>query len=205
MAGGICASRVFNGLVFMSYAAALSVLQREWGCRPRRRASSPADSRSAMPSPWWSAPALPDRISPKRLYLWSLFAAGVFSLIFAVFARGFASALILHTIVGISLGGTYTTGVMIIADQYAARHRGMAVGFFIASTSCGYAFSLAHQRGGHSRRRLQALVSSDLPRAHAGMVSGLGHPPAHRRAGAPAAARSSASRGRSWATGPPCS
>ena len=28
---GICASRVFNGLVFMSYAAALSVLQREWG------------------------------------------------------------------------------------------------------------------------------------------------------------------------------
>jgi len=28
---GICASRVFNGLVFMSYAAAIPVLQREWG------------------------------------------------------------------------------------------------------------------------------------------------------------------------------
>jgi MFS family permease len=77
------------------------------------------------------------------LYLGSLFAVGVFSLSFAVFARGFTSALILHTVVGISLGGTYTTGVMIIAEQYLARHRGMAVGFFIASTSCGYALSLA--------------------------------------------------------------
>jgi hypothetical protein len=27
---GVCLSRVFNGLVFMSYAAALPVLQREW-------------------------------------------------------------------------------------------------------------------------------------------------------------------------------
>lgn len=44
---------------------------------------------------------------------------------------------------GVSLGGTYTTGVMIIADQYVPTSRGMAVGFFIASTSCGYALSLA--------------------------------------------------------------
>jgi MFS family permease len=32
---------------------------------------------------------------------------------------------------------------MIIADQYAVQRRGMAVGYFIASTSCGYACSLA--------------------------------------------------------------
>jgi MFS family permease len=140
---GICASRVFNGLVFMSYAAALSVLQREWGMSAAQAGVIASGFQIGYAVSLVVCSSVADRISPKRLYLWSLFAAGVFSLIFAVFARGFTSALILHTIVGISLGGTYTTGVMIIADQYVARRRGMAVGFFIASTSCGYAFSLA--------------------------------------------------------------
>jgi MFS family permease len=140
---GICASRVFNGLVFMSYAAALSVLQREWGMSAAQAGLIASGFQIGYAVSLVVFSSVADRISPKRLYLWSLFAAGVFSLIFAVFARGFTSALILHTIVGISLGGTYTTGVMIIADQYVARHRGMAVGFFIASTSCGYAFYLA--------------------------------------------------------------
>jgi MFS family permease len=140
---GICASRVFNGLVFMSYAAALSVLQREWGMSAAQAGLIASGFQIGYAVSLVVCSSVADRISPKRLYLWSLFAAGVFSLVFAVFARGFTSALILHTIVGISLGGTYTTGVMIIADQYVARHRGMAVGFFIASTSCGYAFSLA--------------------------------------------------------------
>lgn len=140
---GICASRVFNGLVFMSYAAALSVLQREWGMSAAQAGLIASGFQIGYAVSLVVCSSVADRISPKRLYLWSLFAAGVFSLIFAVFARGFTSALILHTIVGISLGGTYTTGVMIIADQYVARHRGMAVGFFIASTSCGYAISLA--------------------------------------------------------------
>lgn len=140
---GICASRVFNGLVFMSYAAALSVLQREWGMSAAQAGLIASGFQIGYAVSLVVCSSVADRISPKRLHLWSLFAAGVFSLIFAVFARGFTSALILHTIVGISLGGTYTTGVMIIADQYVARHRGMAVGFFIASTSCGYAFSLA--------------------------------------------------------------
>ena len=140
---GICASRVFNGLVFMSYAAALSVLQREWGMSAAQAGLIASGFQTGYAVSLVVCSSVADRISPKRLYLWSLFAAGVFSLIFAVFARGFTSALILYTIVGISLGGTYTTGVMIIADQYVARHRGMAVGFFIASTSCGYAFSLA--------------------------------------------------------------
>jgi MFS family permease len=140
---GICASRVCNGLVFMSYAAALPVLQREWGMSAAQAGLIASGFQIGYAVSLVVCSNVADRISPKRLHLWSLFAAGVFSLIFAVFARGFTSALILHTVVGISLGGTYTTGVMIIADQYIARRRGMAVGFFIASTSCGYAISLA--------------------------------------------------------------
>ena len=86
--------------------------------------------------------ALADRISPRVLYLWSFSVAALFSLGFAFIARGYLSALLLYTTVGISLGGTYTTGLMILAHQYPVERRGMAMGFFIASTSLGYALSL---------------------------------------------------------------
>ena len=140
---GICASRLFNGLIFMTYAGALFVLRREWGMSAAQAGAVASAFQIGYALSLVIFSNIADRVSPKKLYLWSMFAAGVSSLGFAFFARDFTSALVLHTVVGISLGGTYTTGVMIIADQYAVRSRGMAVGYFIASTSCGYACSLA--------------------------------------------------------------
>ena len=139
---GVCASRVFNGLAFMSYAAALPVLQREWHLSGAQAGAIAGGFQIGYAVSLVVFSSIADHISPKRVYLGSMFAAGVSALGFAIFARDFTSALILHTLVGVSLGGTYTTGVMILADQYDARSRGMAVGVFIASTSCGYALSL---------------------------------------------------------------
>lgn len=126
----------------MSYAAALPVLQRDWNLSGAQAGAIAGGFQIGYALSLVVFSAIADRISPKRLYLGSMFAAGMSALGFAVFARDFASAVILHTLVGVSLGGTYTTGVMILADQYEARSRGMAVGVFIASTSCGYALSL---------------------------------------------------------------
>jgi MFS family permease len=140
---GICASRVFNGLVFMTYAAAIAVLQREWGISAAQAGAIASAFQIGYAISLVLCSSMADRVSPRSVYLWSLFAAGVSALGFALFARDFTSALLLYTLVGISLGGTYTTGVMIIADQYASQSRGMAVGYFIASTSFGYACSLA--------------------------------------------------------------
>jgi MFS family permease len=133
---------VFNGLVFMSYAAALPVLQREWSMSGAQAGAVAGGFQIGYALSLVFFSSLADRVSPTRIYLWSLFAAGLSALGFAIFARDFTSALILHTTVGVALGGTYTTGVMILADQYDVRSRGMAVGVFIASTSCGYALSL---------------------------------------------------------------
>ena len=140
---GICATRVFNGLVFMTYAGALSVLRQEWAMSAAQAGAIASGFQVGYALSLVVFSSVADRISPKKIYLWSMFAAGISSLGFALLARDFTSALVLHTVVGISLGGTYTTGVMIIADQYAVQSRGMAVGYFIASTSCGYACSLA--------------------------------------------------------------
>ncbi len=139
---GICASRVFNGLVFMSYAAAIPLLQREWGISGAQAGAISSGFQLGYAFSLVGCSNLADRVSPKKVYLWSLFLAGVWALAFAFLARDFFSALLLYTVVGLALGGTYTTGVMIIADQYTPGSRGMAVGCFIASTSCGYACSL---------------------------------------------------------------
>jgi MFS family permease len=140
---GICASRVFNGLIFMTYAGALSVLRQEWAMSAAQAGAIVTGFQIGYAISLVVFSSIADRVNPKKIYLSSMFAAGICSLGFALLARDFTSALVLHTVVGISLGGTYTTGVMIIADQYAVQSRGMAVGYFIASTSCGYACSLA--------------------------------------------------------------
>lgn len=139
---GICTARVFNGLVFMTYAAALPVLQKEWKMTATQAGSIAGGFQLGYAVSLIIFSSLADRISARTVYLYSLFFSGVASLAFAFLAGDFLSALILHTILGLSLGGTYTTGIMIIAAQYQTDKRGLAVGAFIASTSCGYALSL---------------------------------------------------------------
>jgi MFS family permease len=127
----------------MTYAAVLPVLQQEWGMSAVQAGSIASGFQLGYAVSLVVLSSVADRISARTVHLGSLFASGISSIAFALLARDFLSGLILYTLVGVSLGGTYTTGVMIIADQYAPTSRGMAVGFFIASSSCGYALSLA--------------------------------------------------------------
>jgi len=126
----------------MTYAAALPILQREWAISATAAGLISGGFHFGYSISLVICSALADRIGPKPIYLGSMVTGALFSLGFAAFATDYTSALILYTLVGISLGGTYTTGVMILADQYPTRRRGMAIGFFIASTSLGYASSL---------------------------------------------------------------
>jgi MFS family permease len=129
-------------MAFMTYAAAMPVLKDEWGMTGAQAGTVASGFQIGYAVSLVVCSGLSDRISPKAIYLWSMFAAGLSALAFALLACDFASAVILNTAVGVSLGGTYTTGLMILAGRYPSRTRGMAVGYFIASTSCGYACSL---------------------------------------------------------------
>jgi MFS family permease len=139
---GICSSRVFTYLVFSTYAAALPVLQREWGMSAAAAGSIVSGFQISYAVSLVIFSELADRIGAKRVFLWSNFSAATVSLLFAIFARGYYSGLILYALIGFSLGGAYTSGLMMIADRYPTRGRGKAVGFFIASTSLSYALSL---------------------------------------------------------------
>jgi MFS family permease len=139
---GICCSRVFTHLVFMTYAAALPVLQREWGMSAAAAGSISSGFHIGYAVSLVIFSELADRIGAKRVFLWSIICSAAVSLLFAASARGYYSGFILYTLIGISSGGMYTPGLMMIADRYPARGRGKAVGFFIASTSLSYAISL---------------------------------------------------------------
>jgi MFS family permease len=139
---GICSSRVLTYLVFMAYAAALPVLQQEWDMSATAAGAISGGFQFGYAVSLFFFSILADRIGSKRVFLLSNFCTVVASLLFAFLARDFYSGFILFTLVGTSLGGSYTPGLMMIADRYAPRHRGRAVGFFIASTSLGYALSL---------------------------------------------------------------
>jgi len=139
---GICSSRVFTYLVFMTYAAAMPVMQKEWGMSAATAGSISSGIHIGYAFSLLIFSTLADRVGAKRIFLLSNFLTVVVSLLFAALARGYYSGLILYTLIGVSIGGVYTPGIMMIAERYPSKGRGMAVGVFIASTSLSYALSL---------------------------------------------------------------
>lgn len=151
---GLCLSRTGGTLVFLSYAAAIPVLQKEWSMSAAAAGSISSGFHLCYGLSLVVLSSLADRTGPKRVYLGSLGMGAALSLAFAFWAGDYLSGLILYSLVGLALGGTYTTGLMLLADHYPAHRRGRAIGFFIASSSLGYALSLiisglALPRGGY--------------------------------------------------------
>jgi hypothetical protein len=81
---GLCASRVFNGLVFMTYTGALFELRREWGMSAAQAGAVASGFQIGYAVSLVIFSSLADRITPQRVYLDSMFAAGVSSLGFAL-------------------------------------------------------------------------------------------------------------------------
>ena len=139
---GICLTRAGTGLVLITYAAALPVLQREWHMSATTGGSISSANLIAYAVSLVVFSSLADLWGAKKVFLGSMTAGALSALAFALFARDYYSGLILYALVGLSLGGSYTTGLMLLSDRYATAQRGMAMGSYIASTSAGYAMSL---------------------------------------------------------------
>jgi MFS family permease len=138
----LCASRAFDMLVFQTYAAALPVVWTAWGMSAVQAGSISTGFQAGYAVSLLGFSALADRIGARRVFLWSGVLSAVVALGFALFARSYASGLLLYTLVGLSQGGTYTTAIMLIADRYPPARRGGAVGWLLAFSSLGYAMSL---------------------------------------------------------------
>jgi len=86
---GFCAARVCNGLVFMTYAAALPLLKREWGMSAIQAGAVASGFQLGYAISQVVFSSVADRISACTVYLKSLFVAGICSMSFALLAKDF--------------------------------------------------------------------------------------------------------------------
>ena len=136
------ASRALIAFNFIVYPACLAVLQREWQMSATAAGSVASAfhvgyGASLLVSSW-----LADRLGARNVFRVSAVASAIAIVLFALFARSYASALPLYALVAVAQGGTYTTAIMLVADRYEPRRRGTALGWFLGSTSLGYASAL---------------------------------------------------------------
>ena len=139
----ICVGRIFAYANFMVYAACLPILREKWTMSATQAGSVASGyllgyTVSLVASSW-----LAERFGPRRVFMLSAAASALTAMTFGFFARDYASGLTLYTLAALTQGGNYTPAVMIMAERYRPENRGSAVGWLIASTSMGYAFSLA--------------------------------------------------------------
>jgi MFS family permease len=139
---GLCLARVGFAMMFTAYSGVLTLLKADWGMS--------AGEAGLIQSAWhlgylvslFAAGFLSDRYGAKRTYLAGNALAAASAMLFALFTDGFASALLLHGLLGLCSGSSYTPGLTLIAERFSPHARGRAMGFYLAAASLGYALAL---------------------------------------------------------------
>jgi len=139
---GLCTARVGASMMFMAYPAVLPIVQREWNLSATAAGSISSAFQLGTAVSLTVLSALADRVGARSVFLWSGFVSAAVSLLLPVLAQGYLSALVLFATLAVSLAGTYTPGLMLIAARFPAERRGLAIGWFLASSSVGYALAL---------------------------------------------------------------
>lgn len=138
----ICLSRVGAYMVYIAYAATLPVLQREWQMSATAAGGIASSFQVAYAISLMGCSELADRVGARRVFLIGTLASAVAAAVFALFARDYWSGLILYTVLALALGGTYTTGILLVAENVPVARRGRAMGYFLGGHSLGLAVAL---------------------------------------------------------------
>jgi MFS family permease len=127
---------------FMVYAACIPILINEWDMSATQAGSISSAFMFGYAASLFVSAWLADHFGAKRLFLFSALLSSFSALLFGFFANSYLSGLVLYCLAATTQGGLYTPAIMLFSDRYDASRRGAAVGYLIASTSVGYAFSL---------------------------------------------------------------
>lgn len=139
---GICLARLGASTPYLAYAGVLPLLQVEW----RMSATAAGSIASAFQLGYAVSlvvlSALADRVGARGVFLWSAGATAVATALIPLLAAGYPTGLVLFTLLALVNGGTYTPGLMLLAERFPPERRGHAIGWFLAFASLGYAVSL---------------------------------------------------------------
>ena len=126
----------------MVYAACLPILLNKWDMSATQAGSISSAFMFGYAASLFVSAWLSDHFGAKRLFLLSAALSAISALVFGFFAHSYLSGLILYAIAATTKGGLYTPAIMLFSERYDTSRRGAAIGYLIASTSVGYAFSL---------------------------------------------------------------
>ncbi|MGE4278637.1 MAG: nitrate/nitrite transporter [Magnetospirillum sp.] len=85
--------------------------------------------------------ALTDRVDARRVYVAGAVVAALASVLFALFAQGFWTALAFRALAGIGLAGTYMPGLKALVDRADGPHQPKWMSWYTASFSLGTGLS----------------------------------------------------------------
>lgn len=139
---GICAARLGSSVPYLAYAGVLPLLQAEWAMSATAAGSIASTFQLGYAVSLVILSALADRVGARRVFLWSTAATAVTTALIPLLASSYPSGLALFALLALVNGGTYTPGLMLLADRFPPARRGYAIGWFLASASFGYAVSL---------------------------------------------------------------
>jgi MFS family permease len=126
----------------MAYPAVLSVVQKEWELSATAAGSISSAYQIGTAVALVVVSALADYMNPRVVFAASAGLTAAVSLLIPVLARGHLSALLLFGAVAVAVSGTYTPGIMLLAERFEPARRGRAVGWFLAASSLGYVIAL---------------------------------------------------------------
>ena len=126
----------------MVYAACLPVLLNEWDMSATQAGSISSAFMFGYAASLFVFAWLSDHFGAKRLFLLSAVLSVISALGFGFFAHSYLSGLVWYGLAATTQGGLYTPAIMLFSERYDRSRRGTAIGYLIASTSVGYAFSL---------------------------------------------------------------
>jgi MFS family permease len=138
----VCLSELGTMLVFSSFSALLPILSVEWGLTNTEAGLILAFYQVGYIGVVAILATLTDYMPPRRIYLASAAWTFLASAAFAWWAQGFLSALLLRTLVGLGLAGTYMPGMRMVAERFARGGRGFAMGCYIGTFTLGTSISL---------------------------------------------------------------
>lgn len=129
-------------LTFGNYSAALPVLRQQWGLSAAQAGAIFAGQQIGYTVAVLVLSTLTDVAGVRVIYLLSAIWNAIFGVLFAAFADGFGSALLLRTLGGMGLAGTYVPGMRLVVETFPSQRRGAAMGVYIACFSLGISLSL---------------------------------------------------------------
>ncbi len=137
-----CSARLAFATMFTAYSAVLPLLKHEWLMTAWQAGLIQSAYHAGFLISLFCVGFLGDRHGARRIYLLSSVAAVLSTLLFAFFANGFWSSILLYGLTGLCAGGSYTPGLALIAQQQKGQRQGRAMGFYLAAASLGYALGL---------------------------------------------------------------